>query len=77
LLAVLARNAGWVVPRERLLAQVWGREYRDEDDYLRAYVRRLRAKLGDDARQPRFIRTERGLGYRFLAPPSTSGQAEA
>ena len=72
LLAVLARNAGWVVPRERLLAQVWGREYRDEDDYLRVYVRRLRAKLGDDARQPRFIRTERGLGYRFLAPPPPS-----
>jgi two-component system KDP operon response regulator KdpE len=76
LLAVLARNAGWVVPRERLLAQVWGREYRDEDDYLRAYVRRLRAKLGDDARHPRFIRTERGLGYRFLAPPSTSARGE-
>ncbi|HEY7332549.1 MAG TPA: response regulator transcription factor [Candidatus Limnocylindria bacterium] len=72
LLAVLARNAGWVVPRERLLAQVWGREYRDEEGYLRVYIRRLRAKLGDDARRPRFIRTERGLGYRFLPPPPTA-----
>jgi two-component system KDP operon response regulator KdpE len=73
LLAVLARNAGWVVPHERLLAQVWGREYADEGDYLRAYVRRLRAKLGDDARHPRFIRTERGLGYRFLRPEPPDG----
>ena len=67
LLAVLARNAGWVVPAERLLTQVWGREYADEHDYLRVYIRRLRAKLGDDADHPRYIRTERGLGYRFLA----------
>jgi DNA-binding response OmpR family regulator len=67
LLAVLARNAGWVVPAERLLAQVWGREYVDQHDYLRVYIRRLRAKLGDEAEHPRYIRTERGLGYRFLA----------
>lgn len=66
LLAVLARNAGWVVPTERLLGLVWGREYADEHDYVRVYVRRLRAKLGDDAEHPRFIRTERGLGYRFV-----------
>ena len=51
-----------------LLAKVWGREYVDEVDYLRVYVRRLRDKLGDDAEHPRYIRTERGLGYRFLAP---------
>ena len=68
LLAVLARNAGWVVPQQRLLTLVWGREYADEANYLRVYIRRLRAKLGDDARRPRFIRTERGLGYRFLQP---------
>jgi two-component system KDP operon response regulator KdpE len=73
LLAVLARNAGWVVPPERLLAQVWGREYTGETDYLRVYIRRLREKLGDDARQPRFIRTERGLGYRFLEPEAPDG----
>jgi two-component system KDP operon response regulator KdpE len=40
----------------------------DEVDYLRVYVRRLRAKLGDDPERPRYIRTERGLGYRFIAP---------
>jgi two-component system KDP operon response regulator KdpE len=47
---------------------VWGREYVDEIDYLRVYVRRLRDKLGDDPENPRYIATERGLGYRFIAP---------
>ena len=37
------------------------------EDYLRVYVRRLRDKLGDNPEQPRYIRTERGLGYRFIA----------
>jgi two-component system, OmpR family, KDP operon response regulator KdpE len=40
----------------------------DEVDYLRVDIRRLRDKLGDDADEPRYIRTERGLGYRFIAP---------
>jgi two-component system, OmpR family, KDP operon response regulator KdpE len=50
-----------------LLAKVWGREHVDEVAYLRVYVRRLRDKLGDNPDQPRYIRTERGLGYRFIA----------
>jgi two-component system KDP operon response regulator KdpE len=41
--------------------------WRAEVDYLRVYVRRLRDKLGDDPDHPRYIRTERGLGYRFIA----------
>jgi two-component system, OmpR family, KDP operon response regulator KdpE len=69
LLYHLVRNAGYVLPHGTLLAKVWGREYVDEVDYLRVYVRRLRDKLGDDPDDPRFIRTERGLGYRFLKPP--------
>jgi two-component system KDP operon response regulator KdpE len=68
LLYHLVRNAGYVLTHGTLLAKVWGREYVDEVDYLRVYVRRLRDKLGDDPDHPRFIRTERGLGYRFLAP---------
>ena len=71
LLYHLVRNAGYVLTHGTLLAKVWGREYVDEVDYLRVYVRRLRDKLGDDPDQPRFIRTERGLGYRFLAPAAT------
>jgi two-component system KDP operon response regulator KdpE len=68
LLYHLVRNAGRVLPHGTLLAKVWGREYVDEVDYVRVYIRRLRDKLADDPEQPRFIRTERGLGYRFLAP---------
>lgn len=68
LLYHLVRNAGHVLTHGTLLAKVWGREYVDEVDYIRVYIRRLRDKLGDDPNDPRFIRTERGLGYRFLAP---------
>jgi two-component system, OmpR family, KDP operon response regulator KdpE len=67
LLYHLVRNAGRVLPHATLLAKVWGREYRDEVDYLRVYIRRLRDKLGDDPHKPRYIQTERGLGYRFIA----------
>jgi two-component system, OmpR family, KDP operon response regulator KdpE len=66
LLYHLVRNAGHVLQHGTLLAKVWGREYVDEVDYLRVYVRRLRDKLGDDPEYPRYIRTERGLGYRFI-----------
>ena len=69
LLYHLVRNAGHVLTHATLLAKVWGREYVDEVDYVRVYIRRLRDKLGDDPDDPRYIRTERGLGYRFLVPP--------
>ena len=68
LLYHLVRNAGRTLPHGTLLAKVWGREYLDEVDYLRVYVRRLRDKLGDNPEKPLYIRTERGLGYRFLRP---------
>lgn len=67
LLYHLVRNAGHILEHGTLLAKVWGREYVDEVDYIRVYIRRLRDKLGDDPDNPRYIRTERGLGYRFLA----------
>lgn len=66
LLYHLVRNAGQILPHATLLAKVWGREYVDEVDYVRVYMRRLREKLGDDADHPHYIKTERGLGYRFL-----------
>jgi DNA-binding response OmpR family regulator len=69
LLYHLVRNAGHVLPHETLLAKVWGREYVDEVDYLRVYVRRIRDKLGDDPDEPLYIRTERGVGYRFVGLP--------
>jgi len=68
LLYHLVRNAGHVLSHGTLLAKVWGREYVDEVDYIRVYIRRLRDKLNDPPDAPRYIRTERGLGYRFIAP---------
>ncbi len=68
LLYHLVRNVGHVLQHGTLLAKVWGREYVDEVDYIRVYIRRLREKLGDDPENPRYIQTERRLGYRFLAP---------
>jgi two-component system, OmpR family, KDP operon response regulator KdpE len=70
LLYHLVRNAGHVLQHSTLLAKVWGREYINEVDYIRVYIRRLREKLGDDPEDPRYIRTERGLGYRFVADDS-------
>jgi DNA-binding response OmpR family regulator len=64
---LLVANAGWVVPHERLLARAWGRDEPGDMDTLRVLVRRLRAKLGDDATTPRFIETLRGVGYRLMA----------
>jgi DNA-binding response OmpR family regulator len=69
LLAELARHAGITLSRETLLERVWGTDWISDPDYLKVFVRRLRKKLGDDAEHPRFIQTERGIGYRFIAPP--------
>ena len=68
LLYHLVRNAGHVLQHGTLLAKVWGREYVDETEYVRVYIRRLRDKLGDDPDRPRYIETVRRLGYRFIAP---------
>jgi len=76
LLFHLVRNAGHVMPRETLLARVWGDEYRDQTDYLKVYISRLRAKLEDDPERPRFILTERGLGYRFARAQATVGRRQ-
>lgn len=66
LLYHLVQNAGWVVPHEQLLAKVWGYEYREETHYLRLYVNYLRQKLEEDPSNPKYILTERGVGYRFV-----------
>jgi two-component system, OmpR family, KDP operon response regulator KdpE len=73
----LVRNAGHVLQHGTLLAKVWGRDYMDEVDYIRVYIRRLREKLGDDPEHPRYIQTERRLGYRFLAPHDAAREGPA
>jgi two-component system KDP operon response regulator KdpE len=66
LLYHLVQNAGWVVTHDQILAKVWGYEYRDEPHYVRLYINYLRQKLEENPSDPKYILTERGVGYRFV-----------
>ncbi len=66
LLAELAQNAGKVMLHEELLSRVWGPDYRDEVEYLRAYIRYLRRKIEDDPAHPRYILSRPGIGYLLV-----------
>jgi DNA-binding response OmpR family regulator len=66
LLYHLVQNAGWVVTHDQILSKVWGYEYRDEPHYVRLYINYLRQKLELDPANPKYILTERGVGYRFI-----------
>ena len=63
LLQHLAANAGKVVLHTELLTKVWGPEYRDDLQYLRVWVSRVRRKLGAEPGQPGRIKTFQGIGY--------------
>lgn len=65
LLAYLLQNAGQVLTYQNILDKVWGWEYQDSIDYVHVYVSHLRRKLEADPRNPRYLLTERGIGYRF------------
>jgi two-component system response regulator MtrA len=67
LLVELARSAERVVSREALLERVWGYDYLGDSRLVDMAVKRLRDKLRDDARNPRYITTVRGAGYRMTA----------
>ena len=58
-------NQGRILTHQSLLTQVWGWEYLDETDYLKVYIHHLRKKIEENPSKPRYIVTERGLGYRF------------
>lgn len=66
LLYHLVQNAGWVLTHDQILSKVWGYEYENEPHYVRLYINYLRKKLEKDPANPRYIRTERGVGYRFV-----------
>lgn len=67
LLKALVTHANKLLTEEMLLRQVWGPEYGSEGHYLHVYIARLRKKLEADPRQPRYLVTEPGVGYRLLA----------
>jgi len=70
LLVLLASNAGRVMLHRELLTRVWGPEYQDELEYLRAYIRHLRQKIEADPHQPRYLLSRPGIGYVFAVPES-------
>jgi two-component system KDP operon response regulator KdpE len=67
LLYHLVNNAGRVILHEDLLAMAWGPAYRNDLQYLRVWISRLRRKLRDDPASPRLIRTVPGVGYMLKA----------
>jgi two-component system KDP operon response regulator KdpE len=68
LLRQLALNANRVMLHQDLLTAVWGPEYRDDIDYLRAYIRYLRQKLEENPHKPQYILTTPGVGYMLTCP---------
>jgi two-component system KDP operon response regulator KdpE len=67
LLSVLLSHPAKVLTHRQLLREVWGPAYSDHSHYLRIYMGHLRQKLEDDPARPRFLLTETGIGYRFVA----------
>jgi len=65
LLAYLIANAGRVLTHRSLLTSVWGPADADHVEYLRVFIRQLRMKLEDNPEEPKYLRTEPGVGYRF------------
>jgi len=74
LLKQLISHAGKVLTHRMLLQSIWGPEYGGEAEYLRVYINRLRQKLEADPGHPRYLLTEPGVGYRFVAPESEGTQ---
>jgi DNA-binding response OmpR family regulator len=66
LLALLVKNRGRILGRDRILEATRGLDWESYDRSVDVLVSRLRQKLGDDARRPRLIRTVRGAGYTFI-----------
>ena len=67
LLHLLVKNRGTVVAHQTLERALWG-EHVDSSRLVKKYVQRLRRKLGDNAREPSWIASVHGVGYRFIGP---------
>ena len=77
LLSYLARNAGRILTRDQILERIWGEEYVGEDHLLHVTIGRLRQKLEDQTRRPKYILTRRGIGYSFPTTEEISAFAVA
>jgi two-component system KDP operon response regulator KdpE len=73
LLQVLVSNAGKVLTHRQLLNDVWGAVHRDDVQYLRVFVRKLRSRIEADPARPRYLLTELGVGYRLRTPDQLAG----
>ena len=65
LLRLLVLHRGKVITHRQILRELWGPKAEEQTQYLRVYMAHLRQKLEDDPNQPKFFRTESGIGYRF------------
>ncbi len=72
LLHLLMANAGRVVRREEIMDEVWDPHWFGPTKTLDVHISWLRRKLGDDAQDPRYIATVRGVGFRFLVPDGSA-----
>ncbi len=84
LLALFMRNRGKVLSRHQIMEKVWETDYLDDTRTLNVHVRWLRTKIEDDPKTPSYLRTVRGVGYRFdvpepaerSAPPRAASESE-
>ncbi|MCY0965918.1 response regulator [Parathalassolituus penaei] len=67
LLLEFIQHPGQMLTQQYLLRKFWGSDHLDDSHYLRIYIRQIRNKIGDDPTSPRYIETEAGVGYRFIA----------
>lgn len=65
ILWMLCENRGQVISAERLFETVWGEKYLDRNNTVMVHIRRLREKMGEPSRNPRFIKTVWGVGYKI------------
>jgi len=66
LLVFLFNNRGKVVTHRSILTAIWGANFTEQNEYLRVFVGQIRKKIEKDPSQPRYVRTEPWVGYRFL-----------
>lgn len=71
ILLALAAVPGRVTRRQEIMEQVWGHAFFADPDHLSVHIHHIRRALGDDGNAQRYIQTVRGVGYKFVAPPTS------